>query len=126
MVARSFGSFCSLLLVWLCALGAAPVVHPTLAPATARSAVELALRDIAEAPQLASRAVSVHVTTSRIVERSAPNRLAPLAALAEPFARTVSSAARTALRRQATMHDDRPRWRAYDAAAPPTPSRSAH
>jgi hypothetical protein len=125
MMARSFGSLCSLLLVWLCALGAEPARHPVVTRAAARSVEELALRDVAEAPRLAPRASATSVATPRFAERSAPTVF--LALPAERFARLsgVALTTRTALGRQAAAHAARPRWRAYDAAAPPEASPSS-
>jgi hypothetical protein len=124
-VARAIGSFCSLLLLWLSALGAGPAPQPVHARESARSAVELAVRDVAEAPRLAARASATHVASLRLAERNAP---APLSALPEqPVVRVarVALKARATLERQASAHAARPRWRAYDAAAPPARTRFA-
>lgn len=125
MMARSFGSFCSLLLVWLCALGAAPVRHPVARAVVARGATELALRDAADVPLVATRAVIAHNSAARPVERDAAS---PPSWLGAPRVSPAPSGRRDAhatLDRQATAHASRPRWRAYDAAAPPALSRSA-
>lgn len=122
---RPIGSLCSLLLVWVLALGAGPAQHSHPADTAARSAAELALRDLAEAPQLAPRVVASRVTVSRPVERGGPHRHSPVASLADSHRGTVEPSIRIMLDRQEMAHASRPRWQAYDAAAPPAPSRSA-
>ena len=116
---RAIGSFCSLLLLWLSVLGAGPARHPGVSRATARSVAEHALRDVAKAPRLAPRVWAPSVATPRAVERNAPSVLPALAA--ERFSRLSSGAltTRRTLGRQAAAHAARPRWRTYDAAAPP-------
>lgn len=119
-------SLCSLLLVWLCALGAGPVRQVAPQPVAARSAVELALRDVAEAPVIVPRVVAAPGTSMRLGERNAPpaHFTTPVAreALLAP---RVARAARVTVALQDGVHRERPRWRAYDAAAPPAPSHLA-
>lgn len=125
-MARASGSLCTLLLAWLCALGAGPVRHPATTPVVVRSAVELALRDVADAPQLASRLLGTRVGSSRPVERDAATW--PLTLFAAPTEQRTplgARAVRATLNAQAIAHAARPRWRAYDAIAPPALSRTA-
>lgn len=126
MVARPFGSICSLLFVWLFALAAGPARHLAATPVVARSAMELALRDLADAPPLASRVLSARVGSSRPVERgTVPWQLTTFVSPPEQRAPFFAPEARATLDTQAVAHAARPRWRAYDAIAPPAPSRTA-
>lgn len=125
-MARPVAALCTLLLAWLGALGVGPVRHPAFAPAVARSAVELAMRDVADSPRLVSRVVVARVTSSRATEREAPRwQLANVAATAGWRTPFVASEARATLGAQALAHAARPRWRVYDPAAPPLLSRPA-
>jgi hypothetical protein len=119
MMTRSFGSFCSLLLVWLCALGAGPTRHPATQPLVARGAAELALRDVAEVPLVGTRAVSARSAAPRLVERDAPPTQAPIASSRVALAADPTRATHATLERQSAAHAGRPRWRVNDAAAPP-------
>jgi hypothetical protein len=56
MVARTFGSICSLQLVWLWALGANPARHSATQSVALRSAAEIALEEVAATPALVARA----------------------------------------------------------------------
>jgi hypothetical protein len=124
MLARPGASLCSLLFLWLCALGAGPIGHTAQPPVVARSAVELALRDVAGAPLLVPRSVSQRAHAARLTGRDAPS-----SQLVAPIAITRATALATTRRapgvvaRQGEAHAARRRWRAYDAAAPPAPSR---
>lgn len=126
MPRRPGASFCSLLLVWLCALGAGPARHVAAQPVVARSAAELALRDVAEAPLLASSAVAARVSSVRLAERDAPSPhvTTPLRSV-EAIAPTRAAGVRIALALQDDSHVGRARWRQYDAAAPPALFRTA-
>jgi hypothetical protein len=124
-MARSVGSVCSLVLVWLCALGAGPARHPAGQPLVARSAVAVALRDVAEAPLLGTRALAGRAAPARVVERDLVPTFSWFATAGEPSARGTRHVTRMTLVRQSAAHDQRPRWRAYDAAAPPAHSRTA-
>ena len=119
MMTRSFGSFCSLLLVWLCALGAGPARHSAPEPLVARGASELALRDVAEAPLVGTRAVSARSAAPRLVAREAPPSQVPLASSPVALAGGLTRATHATLEHQSTAHSGRARWRVYDAAAPP-------
>jgi len=121
MMARSFGTFCSLLLAWLCALGAGSARHPELRSFVARGAVELALRDAAETPLVGTRAVAARFTSSRLVERDAPPTPAPLESKRAELLADQAPIAHATLERQSAEHAGRPRWRIYDPAAPPSP-----
>ena len=125
-MARSFAPFCSLLLVWLFALGAGPVRHAVAQSEVARSGLELVLRDVADQPLLAARAVAARLSSARIAERDAPaaHLVTPAAhqALATP---SMAHTVRGTLALQDDAHRDRPRWRPYDATAPPDRSRIA-
>lgn len=122
MQARFAGSFCSLVLAWLCALGATSARHATVAPATARGAVEIVLREVAGAPQLASRVVVAAAAGRTVLERHASHRPAPTLDAARTGA-SIATAHRVALRRKGVEHARRAHWRAYDAMAPPLRSR---
>jgi hypothetical protein len=124
-VARYLGTFSSMLLVWLCALGAGATSPPAAEPVAIRSAAELALREAAEAPLLASRAQVTRTPNARHVERDVAARLSWLVARRRAPASRTARAARVALGQQARAHATRPRWRPYDAAAPPARSRIA-
>lgn len=124
MKSRSFASVWSLLVVWLCALGAGPARHPAAQPLVARSAAELALHDVADAPLLGARSLVVRLAPARDAERDSTSTLSWLAVSRALSARGASRGAREALTRQTAAHADRPRWRVYDAAAPPVPSRT--
>ena len=122
-MARPGASLCSLLFVGLCALGAGPATHAMLPPLAARSAVELALRDVADAPLPAPRSFSARLSSARLIERGAPSSQLPAAlavARATPLGVTRSTPAALALQDEA--HAARPRWRTHDAAAPPVRS----
>lgn len=126
-MARSFASLCALLGVWLCALGAGPVRHPAAQSVVARGAVELALRDVADGPLLVPRVIAARISAARLADRDGPPpQIAAVAAHKAPTAPTVARDTRTTLARQGDAHADRPRWRHYDAAAPPARSRRAH
>jgi len=126
MMARSVASLCALLLVWLCALGAGPVQHPDSPTEVARGAMELALRDVAEAPLLAPQAVAARINPARHAGRDVPApQLAALPARPLQALPAAGRASRTALALQDDAHRARPRWRSYDAVAPPAPSRIA-
>lgn len=118
MQARFAGSFCSLVLAWLCALGATSARHATVAPATARGAVGIVLREVAGAPQLASRVVLVAGGPRTASGHQSSHHAAPtpLPAQRRDFR---MRAPRVPLSVQAAAHRRRSRWRAYDAAAPP-------
>ena len=124
-MARSAGSFLSLLLVWLCALGAGPTSHPAANPIAARGAAEVALRDVADAPVLVSRALVVRSASPRSVERDSASPVSWFIATRRAAAPRTQRATRTTLDRQAVAHARRLRWRVYDAAAPPALSRLA-
>jgi hypothetical protein len=119
MLARSFGTCCSLLLAWLCALGAGSARHPELRSFVVRGAVELALRDAVETPLVGTRAVAARITSSRLVERDAPPTPAPLASRRAALLADPASITHATLERQSAEHAGRPRWRVYDPAAPP-------
>lgn len=121
-MARTMGSFCSLLFLWLCALGAGPARQSVASLESARSVVELALRDVAEAPRLASSARATQVGSPRLAARHAPVPLTGRPARPVVLVARVGATARATLARQAKAHAFRPRWRAYDAAAPPVPA----
>lgn len=128
MVTRSFGSFCSLLVAWLCALGAlgaTPALRPVGQSLVARGGVELALRDVAEAPLLGARASARRAAVARVAERNAAPAFSWFAAGGVPSLRETAHATRMMLVRQEAAHTSRARWRAYDAAAPPALSRTA-
>jgi hypothetical protein len=126
MMTRPGASLCSVLLVWLAALGAGPLRHPGTQPEAVRSAVEVALRDVADAPLLAPRADAARITSARLAGRDVPatHLAAPPAPRALPLP-GIARAARNMLALQDDAHDARPRWRPYDAAAPPAHSRIA-
>lgn len=123
---RPGASLWSLLLLWLCMLGAGPARHAAQQPFVARSAVELALRDVAETPLLASRAVATRLSSVRLAERDAPSShvATPLPSL-DAIAPSRAAGVRITLALQGDAHAGRPRWRPYDAAAPPSLSRTA-
>jgi len=117
---RSFGSFCSLLLVWLCALGAGPQRHADELPFAVRSASAVALRDVADGPRVVSRNDVTRAVVSRLGERQAPGphfQCGPLRTAS--FASAATEVARALVTRQEDADAGRARWRTYDAAAPP-------
>lgn len=112
------GSRCATLLLWLCALGAGSARQPVVVHGAVRGVVETALRSVAEGPQLAARVVVAVVATDRPVARHASHLAAP--ALDAVRSRdALASAPREALHLQSLAHARRPRWRTYDAVAPP-------
>lgn len=125
MIARPGASLCSFLVLWVCALGAGPIGHAAPQPALARSAVELALRDVADAPLFAPRSVTAHAYSARVAERDARSQPAAPVSIARATALGVTRSAPAALALQDAAHAARPRWRAYDAAAPPALFRTA-
>lgn len=117
---RAFGSFCSLLLVWLCALGAGPHRHVDGLPFVARSASVVALRDVADGPRLASRIDVGRAVVSRLGEGQVPGPHLPSGSLRSAwFEYAATEFSRALVTRQEDAHAGRARWRAYDAAAPP-------
>jgi hypothetical protein len=124
-VARSVGSFCSLLLIWLCAMGAAPARRPATGPFAIRGAAELALRDVVEMPRLTARLLVERTASPRSPERDAMAHRSWFMAPHRAPAQDCGVATRTTLANQTVAHAERPRWRTYDAAAPPALSRIA-
>jgi hypothetical protein len=125
MVARSFGTICSLLLVWLCALGASPASHSAPQSAALRSAAELALGDVATTPIVVTRALVAGTATSRGAERDVVSPLSWFAAPRRVEIQRAQQATRRTIDRQALAHASRPRRRTHDPAAPPALSRIA-
>lgn len=125
MVTRPFRPICALLLVWLCALGSGPALRTATQPVAIRNAAELALRDVAEAPLLASRGFVSRTANPRSVDRDAASPLSWFLAPRPVQGPRGQRATRLALEHQAAAHASRPSWRSYDAAAPPVLSRIA-
>jgi hypothetical protein len=124
---RCLASLCSLLLVALCGIGAAPASHGAPSAPVARGATELALRDVSDSPLLAPRAVAARISSARLAEGGAPAvHFSASAVHAVPRLWTASSDTRATLRHRDVAHRGRPRWRTHDAAAPPARSRLAH
>ncbi len=122
MKSRFLGSFSWVAFAWLFALGAGAAPRPAGAPASARGGVDRALRDVADAPRLASRAVAATGGFRTSLQRPSSHVATPA------VARTLAAgtcALRTALRRQAAAQRSVPRWRPYDAVAPPSGPRFA-
>lgn len=125
-IPRSSRALSPLLLAWLCALGSGPSRHPEARPLVVRSTAALALREVADAPHLAPHAVAARVIPGRHVERDAPPPYGAASASRLPSVRAgVARDARTTIAHQSHVHAGRPRWRSYDAAAPPARSLSA-
>ena len=125
MKARSLGSLCSLLLVWLCRLGASPLRHPEPRPHVTRGVVHLVVRDVVDTPLLTPRVVGARFSSAQLGSRDAPQ--APVAspqATSSPFTLGVRRDVHGALALQDEAHAGRPRWRVYDAVAPPALSRT--
>ena len=120
---RPIGSLCSLLLVWILTLGLGSAQRSLPAGTSARSAAEFALHELADAPLLAPRVVVSRATASRPVERDAPNCHSPVPSLVAHHPGRAEASTGIMLDRQERAHISRPRWRAYDAAAPPALSR---
>lgn len=125
-IPRSVRALSPLLLLWLCALGSGPSRHPDALPLVVRSTAALALREVSDAPLLAPRAVAARVIPGRHMERDAPPPYGAFPASRSPIVRAgVAGDARTTIAHQSHAHAGRPRWRPYDAAAPPARSLSA-
>lgn len=125
MVARSFGTICSLLLVWLCALGANPASHSAPQSAALRSAAELAFGDVATTPVLATHALVAGSANPRSIRRNAVSPFWWFAPPRRVEAPSAKRATRRTVSRQALAHASRPRWRTHDPAAPPALTRIA-
>jgi hypothetical protein len=125
MVPRSVRALSALLLVWLCAIAGGPARHPEPVRLVVRGTAAVALREVADAPLLAPRAVTARDIAVRPVDRDAPPHGLTPASRSTLVTAIRAREARQALARQSRAHGGRPRWRPYDAAAPPVRSLSA-
>ena len=115
------GSVCAALLLWLCALGAGPARHSSVArvaPGAARSAVEIALHDVADGPQLGTRVIVAVGAQRGLATPWSAHLASPVLEGEHPRVESGCGASEV-LRVQGASHRRRPRWRTHDAAAPP-------